>query len=190
VTNSLRSGEHFVGSIRRLDDGKGSARMEDIYDTDAEDLWSALTDPIRLARWVAVVEGDLRLGGRFHGRFTSGYEGSGRVDICDAPRRLRVTMDPDSPEETVIEAWLTAIGDQTHLVVEERGLPIDELAAHGAGWQAHVEDLAAHVAGRQPGEWRGRWAQLRPTYEEMAGRRTGERAVRRATKLAGGRRPD
>jgi uncharacterized protein YndB with AHSA1/START domain len=170
VTNSLGSREHNVGSIRRLADGKGAARMEDIYDTDAEDLWTALTDPIRLARWVAVVEGDLRLGGRFRSRFTSGYVGPGRVDLCDAPRRLRVTMDPDSPEETVIEAWLTAIGNQTHLVVEERGLPIDELAAHGAGWQVHVEDLAAHVAGHQPGEWHERWVELRPTYEEMAER--------------------
>ena len=76
-------------------------------------------------------------------------------------------MDPDSPEETVIEAQLTAIGARTLLVVEERGLPLGELAAHGAGWQAHVEDLAAHVAGRQPGEWQERWAQLRPMYEEM-----------------------
>ena len=172
MTDSLRSGQHFAGSIRRLDDGKGAARMEDIYDTDVEDLWSALTDPIRLARWVAVVEGDLHPGGRFHSRFTSGYEGPGRVDICDVPRRLLVTMDPDSPEETVIEALLTPIGNRTRLVVEERGLPLKELAAHGAGWQAHVEDLAAHVAGRQPGEWQLRWGQLRPTYEAMAARRT------------------
>ena len=38
--------------------------MEDRYDTDIDDLWSALTDPRRLARWVAEVDGDLRLGGR------------------------------------------------------------------------------------------------------------------------------
>lgn len=165
-----RSDRNFTGSIRRLDDGKGAARMEDIYDTDVEDLWSALTDPIRLARWVAVVEGDLQPGGRFQSRFTSGYAGPGRIDICDAPRRLLVTMDPDSPEETVIEALLTPIGDRTRLVVEERGLPLNELAAHGAGWQTHMEDLVAHVAGRHPGPWQQRWAQLRPAYEAMAAR--------------------
>lgn len=37
-----------------------------------------------------------------------------------------------------------AYGDQTRLVLEERGLPLEVLAGHGAGWQAHVEDLAIH----------------------------------------------
>jgi len=38
-------------------------RVEDRYDTDIDDLWSALTDPGRLVRWYGQVEGDLRLGG-------------------------------------------------------------------------------------------------------------------------------
>ena len=32
------------------------------YDTTAEDLWEALTDPVRLPRWFLPVSGDLRLG--------------------------------------------------------------------------------------------------------------------------------
>ena len=52
-------------------------------------------------------------------------------------------------------------------MLEERGIPLDELAGHGAGWQAHVEDLAAHVAGRERTEWRARWAELSPAYGEM-----------------------
>ena len=44
----------------RATDGVGVIRMEDRYDTTPDDLWSALTDPRRLARWVADVEGDLR----------------------------------------------------------------------------------------------------------------------------------
>ena len=38
-----------VGSLRAVD-GKAVVRMEDAFTTDAEDLWSALTDPQRLAR--------------------------------------------------------------------------------------------------------------------------------------------
>jgi len=30
--------------------------LEDRYDTSTDDLWSALTDPQRLARWVAEVK--------------------------------------------------------------------------------------------------------------------------------------
>jgi hypothetical protein len=71
-------------------------------------------------------------------------------------------------DETVIEAELVSAGDQTRLVIEERGLPLDELATHGAGWQAHVEDLAAHLAGRQRVDWRTRWTELTPSYRERA----------------------
>ena len=82
-----------VGSLRAVD-GKAVVRMEDNFDTDANDLWSAVTDPQRLARWVAQVDGDLRLGGSFRATFTSGWEGPGRVDVCEPPRRLVVTMSP------------------------------------------------------------------------------------------------
>ena len=60
----------------------------------------------------------------------------------------------------MIEARLEADGDGTRLLLEERGVPLAELAGNGAGWQAHVEDLAAHVAGRERTEWRARWAEL------------------------------
>ena len=52
-------------------------RIEDRYDTDIDDLWSAITDPRRLARRYGQVEGDLRPGGEFHGRLEF-WEGTGR----------------------------------------------------------------------------------------------------------------
>ena len=82
-----------VGTMRSAD-GNGAVRMEDRYDTDIDDLWSALTEPQRLARWIGDVEGDLRLGGEFQARFTSSWEGPGRVDVCEPPRRLLVTLEP------------------------------------------------------------------------------------------------
>lgn len=164
----------LCGSLRAVD-GKAVIRMEDRFSTDIDDLWSALTDPQRLARWIAEVDGDLRLGGAFHARFTSSAEGPGRVDVCEPPRRLLVTMLPGEEDQTVIEAELFPEGDQTRLVVEERGLPISEAAAHGAGWQAHVEDLAAHLAGRPAADWRTRWTELTPAYRDQERRLLGER---------------
>jgi uncharacterized protein YndB with AHSA1/START domain len=143
--------------------------MEDLYDTDIEDLWSALTDPRRLTRWIADVEGDLRLGGQIHARFTSAWDGPGRIDVCQAPHRLVVTMSPGTRDETVIDATLTPEHRKTRLVIEERGIPLTELAYHGAGWQAHVEDLTAHIHGRQPSDWHTRWTALTPTYQDLAG---------------------
>jgi uncharacterized protein YndB with AHSA1/START domain len=79
MTSNERAGTRILGSLRSAD-GKGVVRMEDRFDTDIDDVWSALTDPLRLARWIGAVEGDLRLGGEYRFRFfASGSEGTGRV---------------------------------------------------------------------------------------------------------------
>lgn len=161
----------LLGSLRRLGGeqaGRGVVRVEDVYDTGVDDLWSAVTDPSRLARWIAEVDGDLRVGGQFRARFTSSWTGLGRVDVCEPPRRLLVTTWDEGEDETVIEALLEPRGERTRLVIEERGLPLPELAAHGAGWQAHIEDLAAFLAGRGPSDWKRRWEELSLPYERLA----------------------
>jgi uncharacterized protein YndB with AHSA1/START domain len=169
MTSSAASGSRILGSLRSAD-GKGIVRMEDRLDTDIDDAWSAFTDPGRLARWLGEVEGDLRLGGEFRAHFfSSGWEGTGRVDECEPPRRLRVTTWAlDQPNEHVIEVTLAGEGDQTILVLEERGMPLDHLAGYGSGIQVHVEDLAAHLAGRDRCDAAARWAELIPAYESLA----------------------
>jgi uncharacterized protein YndB with AHSA1/START domain len=150
MTGNAAAGNRIVGTLR-TGDGKGVVRMEDRFDTDIDDLWSALTDPGRLARWLGEFEGDLRLGGNFRARFfASGWEGTGRVEACEPPRHLLVmTKDDGQADEHAVEAALTADGDHTILILEERGMPVNLLAAYGAGIQVHIEDLAAHIAGRE-----------------------------------------
>ena len=83
--------------------------------------------------------------------------------------RLLLTLALDEPDEDVVEATLAADGDQAILVWEERGMPLDLLAAYGAGVQIHVEDLAAHIAGReQRRDAKARWDELLPAYQELA----------------------
>ena len=152
--------------------GKGVVRMKSRYETDIDDLWSALTDPQRLARWYGKVEGDLRVGGQFTATvFGSGWDGRGRIDVCDPPRKLEVTMWEEEGAEGVVAAELVADGDDTILVIERRGIPLDAVYAYGAGWQAHVEDLGAHLAGQDCSDWPGdswpRWEELAPSYREM-----------------------
>lgn len=62
MTSSPRPGTPVLGSLRSAD-GKGVVRIEDRYGTTIEDLWSALTDPGRLADWYGQVEGGLRPAG-------------------------------------------------------------------------------------------------------------------------------
>jgi uncharacterized protein YndB with AHSA1/START domain len=169
MTSNAAAGNRIVGTLRTAD-GKGVVRMQDRFDTDIDDLWSALTDPGRLARWLGEFEGDLRLGGEFRARFfASGWEGTGRVDACEPPRHLLVTTRHDrQAEEHDIEATLTADGDHSILILEERGMPVNLLAAYGAGIQVHIEDLAAHVAGRERCDADARWQELQPAYEALA----------------------
>ena len=172
MTGDERAGNRILGTLL-AEDGQGIVRVEDRFDTDIDDLWSALTDPGRLARWMGEVEGELRLGGEFHARFfASGWDGTGRVDVCEPPRRLRLlTVQTDQAEEQVIEVTLTADGDQTILVWEERGMPIDHLAGYGAGIQVHVEDLAAHIAGGERCDAEARGGDLFPSYQDLAASR-------------------
>lgn len=64
MTSNARPGTRILGSLRSAE-GAGVVRIKDRYDTGIDDLWSALTDPSRLARWYGQVEGDLRPGGQF-----------------------------------------------------------------------------------------------------------------------------
>jgi uncharacterized protein YndB with AHSA1/START domain len=163
------SGPRIIGSLRK-EGGKGAVRIEDRFSTDIGDLWSALTDPRRLARWLGEVDGDLRLGGKFRAHFfSSGWEGTGRVEACEPPRRLLVLTEmPGQSGEHSIEATLATDGGQTVLVWEEQGMPLDHLPAYGAGIQVHVEDLAAYLAGHGRCDADARWNELLPAYSGLA----------------------
>ena len=113
---------------------------------------------------------DLRLGGEYRARvFASGWEGTGRVEACEAPRRLLVlTGEPDRSEDQSIEVTLTAGGGQTTVAWEERGMPVAYLAGYGAGIQVHVEDLGAYLAGRERCDAGARMGELFPAYQALA----------------------
>jgi uncharacterized protein YndB with AHSA1/START domain len=169
MTSNTRAGDRILGTLRSAE-GKGVVRIEDRFDTHIDDLWSALTDPRRLAHWLGEVEGDLRVGGEFRAHFfASGWEGTGRVEACEPTQRLLVlTKHAGKSDEHVIEATLTADGDETILVWEARGMPVDQLAGYGAGVQIHVEDLAAYLAGRERCAAAARFDELFPTYQQLA----------------------
>ena len=164
--------EPILGSLRS-DEGTGAVRMEDRLDSSADDVWAALTDPTRLAGWLGEVEGDLQPGGGFSARFAaSGWTGTGRIEVCEPTSRLLVmTRDANDPGPEfghAIEVTLTAGGDGTLIAWEERGMPLEYLAAYGAGIQVHVEDLASHLGGGGRCDATARFAELLPAYEELA----------------------
>jgi uncharacterized protein YndB with AHSA1/START domain len=174
------AGPRILGSLRIVN-GQGVVRIEDRFEADVDELWLALalTEPARLAGWYGEVNGAPRLGGNVQIHIeASGWEGTGRVEACEPSRRLVVTTretDESSqrgvgapPFDSHIEALLHAGGDMSDLVLEVRGFPVDKLATYGVGWQIHVEDLGAYIAGRRLPDAEARWTTLAPHYHQLA----------------------
>ena len=177
MTSNASPGTRILGSLRSAE-GVGVVRIEDRYDTDIDDLWSAITDPVRLARWFGEVDGELAQGVEFRVRIADAGERTGQVDACEPPQRVMVTTRETEesyrrgqgvpPFDAVWEITLTADGDQTILVIEVKGMPLDKIAFYGVGWQIHAENLAAYFAGREPDDVEARWEELVPPYQELA----------------------
>jgi uncharacterized protein YndB with AHSA1/START domain len=170
--------ERILGSLRSAN-GVGVVRIEDRFETSVEDLWSAVTDPDRLRRWYGEVSGDLWQGGQIKLRIPSAdIDATGRIDVCEPPHRLAVTSrETDEsyrrgngvpPYDQVAEATLSADGDRSVLVIELRGMPLEKVAFYGAGWQIHIENLTAYLAGGESGDNEARWEQLVPAYQTLA----------------------
>ena len=169
MTGDASADTRILGTLRSAG-GKGVVRVEDRLDSDVGNVWSALTDPLRLIHWIGEVEGDLREGGEFRNSTSipTDQKVPVRVEACESPRRLLLTMEVGEPGENVIEVTLAADGEQTLVVWEERGVPVQYLAGYGGGAQIHVEDLAAYLAGRERRDATSRWHELQPAYEALA----------------------
>ena len=178
MTNDARERDGITGSVR-AENGQGVVAIEARFEAAIHDLWSAVTEPDRVACWYGEVDGDLRPGGEFRLHVpVSGWYGTGQVLECEAPHRLVVrTRETDesyeagegaAPFNDAIAVTLGADAGRTVLTLEIRGLPLDKIQFYGAGWQLHVEALADHLAGREGGAGEGRFDELVPGYQALA----------------------
>lgn len=166
MTDDTPMGIKLLGALSTESDGTGTVKVAHRFNAEKVDVWSALTDPSRLVQWIGEVQGELHLGGEFRTHFiASGSVGIGRVVACEVLRRLVVVLDPGKPNEAVIEIDTIGENGGTRLLVEQRGIALARLAAHGAGIQIHVEDLASHLAGRGPCDADTRWDELQSAHE-------------------------
>ena len=115
------------------------------YPAEAEDVWEAITDPVRLARWFGPVTGDLRPGGAFH------VEGNadGEIRECVPPSALTLTW---GAEVSVVRVRLAESGGSTVLELEHT-VPV-AFAGGGAGalyvgpgWDVALLGLALWLRG-------------------------------------------
>jgi uncharacterized protein YndB with AHSA1/START domain len=156
------------GMLRSEGDRAG-VRFERRYDFAPDEVWSALTEPERITRWLAnVAELELQVGGRFA---LVWHEDDQRTDgtvlALEPGRVLELGWTyPDEPDSAV-RFELRPDGDGTILVLDHRGLPPASIAGYGAGWHSHLDSLEAHLGGGQA-DWSARFEELGPAYERQA----------------------
>ncbi|WP_138761041.1 SRPBCC family protein [Modestobacter altitudinis] len=127
------------------------------YDAAVGDVWSAVTDPDRLARWFAPVSGNLRVGGAFQVEGNAG----GEVQECDPPHGFTVSW---GGPESLVRLRLTAEGGNATRLELEHSVPV-AFAGSGAGalyvgpgWDVAVLGLALFLRGEPVGDpvaWEG-----------------------------------
>lgn len=131
-----------------------TVRLRREYAADVEDVWDALTQPSRLARWLGPVSGDLREGGTFQVEGNAG----GEIRACRAPSDLTVTW---GGPVSVVVLRLTSAGARAVLELEH-SVPV-ALAGSGAGalyvgpgWDVALLALARWLRGEpvdDPAGW-------------------------------------
>ncbi|MDD9371910.1 MAG: SRPBCC family protein, partial [Acidimicrobiales bacterium] len=138
----------------------GAAKVVTIdreYPAEVEDVWDALTDPERIARWFLPVTGDLRLGGTYQLEGNAG----GEIRACEPPTRLQITWifgeDPGPDDSSLVEVTLEPTDDGTLLHLEHTAVVPPEMwdqfgpGAVGVGWDLALIGLSAHLAGVEMG---------------------------------------
>jgi uncharacterized protein YndB with AHSA1/START domain len=108
--------------IRRQYQGQPavSVILQRTFDTSVDDLWTAVTTQDRLAKWLGPIEGELRLGGRFHLKGNA----SGDITACEPPRHLAVTWELMG-NLSWVEVTLAREGERARLVLEHIAPDVD-----------------------------------------------------------------
>jgi len=152
-------------------DGSAAAvRFERWYAASARELLSALTDPLRMRRWLgAEVSVEGRVGGVVRLRWDSGDEIDGVITVFEPEQVLEYTWrEAALGVDSLVRFELLAERSGILLILQHTGVPGDRVAGFGAGWHGHLDALAAALVGLEvdPQE---RYRELRPEYVSRYG---------------------
>lgn len=130
-------------------DGTPHLVLDRTFRAPVEDVWAAVTDPARLARWFGTWRGDPSTG-RFEVAMT--FDGMPFepyvVEVCEPPHRLRVRSVNDAPEENwTLDLRLRASGAGTALELAQVVDATTDAADVGPGWEYQLDRLDAAVHG-------------------------------------------
>lgn len=152
--DAIKAATREVGRQNLPEGPARSVVLRRAYPAPADDVWDALTDPERLARWFLPVTGDLRVGGLYQIEGNAG----GRILRCERPTELVVTwiFGADIATTTGSEVHLTLSPEPdggTELLLRHVAVVDQERwdqygpGATGVGWDLSFLGLGLHLAG-------------------------------------------
>lgn len=155
----------------RADGDALALHLEREYAATADEVWSAWTDPDRLARWLAPVSGALRPGSA-PVRLTFGDGDDDRADLtvltAEAPRLLRLRWAVAGAEDSEVRVEIVPLAaGRVRLVLDHRRLG-DATIGYGAGWEAYLRQLPGELGIPQDASWDELFAAALPAWRERA----------------------
>jgi uncharacterized protein YndB with AHSA1/START domain len=137
-----------TGRIARIDD-RLTLFVTRTFDAPIGDVWAAVTDPERLARWLGTWEGDPASGSV---TFRMLFEGDGaseeemEIRECEEPRRLAVTSRVG--EHTwYLDVDLSEADGVTTLAFSQPDVDAEDALSVGPGWEYYLDRLVAIETG-------------------------------------------
>ncbi len=143
------------GVVTTEADGRQRLEFHRSWPDPVEDVWSALTEPDRMARWIGTYDGERAPGGT--GTFTMTHEQEPvgeavTVVECDPPRRLVVSW--VGQDDWTVELDLWSEDGRTVLRFRQVFAADADVADFAAGWHWYLDRFDAEVGGRPgPREW-------------------------------------
>jgi uncharacterized protein YndB with AHSA1/START domain len=153
---------------RRTDEnGAPALRFERMLAKPPEAVWTALTEPESIARWLTSAEVEPRVGGRFHLQFDGGASMvDGRIARYEPPRLLEYSWPEKNANGNSLVRWeLLPVGEGTRLILTHRLDGGGDLPDFASGWHWHLDALDRALEGETVPFDEQRWRLLRKVYE-------------------------
>jgi uncharacterized protein YndB with AHSA1/START domain len=118
-----------------------------------EDVWAAVTEPDRLARWIGSWEGDPTSGTvQFRMLFEGGSPAETvTIRVCEPPHRLHVTS-PVGVEVWLLNLDLAHADGVTTLTLTQLDVTAEQAADVGPGWDYYLDRLVDAETGADPAQ--------------------------------------
>lgn len=137
-----------LGTFEDHDEDTIDVRFERFYPRPVETVWSAITEPARLADWMGVSEIEPFVGGTVRLMIDSEHPAHGEVQLWDPPKMFEFSWSNTHARDTVVRYELSPAGGGTRLIFTHQRMPYQTSALMLPGWHNFLSRLGATLEGK------------------------------------------